>query len=74
MVIFTIVLALLFPFSGIGRGIEAIARHASWPPADDLTVAARAGALCAFVRLGPRPKIGEIITGLKIPEVRARHF
>ena len=46
----TVVLALFFPFSGISRGIEAIVRHASWPPCDDLTKAARAGALCTVVR------------------------
>jgi hypothetical protein len=46
----TVILALLFPFSGISRGVEAIARHASWPPCDELTRAARAGALCTVVR------------------------
>jgi hypothetical protein len=67
--LFTIVLALLFPFSGISRGIEAIVRHASWPPADNLTVAARAGALCIAVR-GPRwrPKPGEIVKVFDVNE------
>jgi len=51
--ILTVMLALFFPFSGIGRGVEAIVRHASWPPwgkISDLEVAARSGALCTIIR------------------------
>lgn len=49
-VAFTVILALLFPFSGISRGVEAIVRHASWPPCSGLRCAARAGALCIVTR------------------------
>jgi hypothetical protein len=63
----TVTLALLFPFSGISRGVEAIARHASWPPCDELTRAARAGALCTIVR-GQRwkPRDGMTLEGLQV--------
>lgn len=72
--LFTIVLALLFPFSGMSRGIEAIVRHASWPPADDLTVAARAGALCIVLRdVRWRPEPGEILKDFKVHENEQRN-
>lgn len=51
--VLTVVLALLFPYSGVSRGVEAIARHSAWPPGhrrSDLDVATRSGALCAIVR------------------------
>jgi hypothetical protein len=64
----TVTLALLFPFSGISRGVEAIARHASWPPCDELTRAARSGALCTVVR-GREWKLrdGMTLEGLQVP-------
>ena len=63
----TVALALLFPFSGISRGVEAIARHASWPPCDELTRAARAGALCTVVRGRHwKPFDGMTLEGLQV--------
>lgn len=53
---FAVFLAIVFPFSGVARGLEAIVRHASfsWHNksffCDDLQTAARAGALCIVVR------------------------
>jgi hypothetical protein len=44
--------ALLFPYSGISRGIEALFRHSAWSSKDDLQMAVRSGALCAVVRSG----------------------
>lgn len=44
--------ALLFPYSGISRGIEALFRHSVWSSKDDLQMAVRSGALCAVVRSG----------------------
>ena len=44
-----IVVALLFPFSGVLRAIESFSR-CSWPSENDLLKAARAGALCIVVR------------------------
>ncbi|PMD51483.1 uncharacterized protein K444DRAFT_620586 [Hyaloscypha bicolor E] len=52
---FAVFLAIAFPFSGIARGLQAIARHASFSwgqksVCGDLQTAARAGALCIVVR------------------------
>jgi hypothetical protein len=50
-VAFNIFLAILFPFSGIARGLDAIAQRAAWySNKNDLQTAARAGALCVVVR------------------------
>ncbi|KAF7367615.1 hypothetical protein MSAN_00825000 [Mycena sanguinolenta] len=45
----TIVTALLFPSAGVERGLDAIFRRAKFAK-DDLTRAARAGALCIVIR------------------------
>lgn len=42
--------ALLYPFSGIHRGIERMFRRAAWFSESDLESVARAGALCIVVR------------------------
>ena len=47
--IFTVLVAIMFPFSGVTRGIEAIVRHASLHR-EDLQRAVRAGALYIIVR------------------------
>ena len=39
--------ALIYPYSGVLRGIEAIARHAAFSSGNALQKAARAGALCS---------------------------
>lgn len=62
--VFAAILALLFPISGIGRGLDAIYRHASWQASGNLVpgllgfgnsdfekrAAAKAGALAILVR------------------------
>jgi hypothetical protein len=53
---FAVFLAIAFPFSGVVRGLEAIARHASFSwrrktfSCGDLRTTTRAGALCFVVR------------------------
>jgi hypothetical protein len=48
-VLVTIILSLLFPLSGIMRGLDAIVYHAKHGK-NDLQKAARAGALCMVIR------------------------
>jgi hypothetical protein len=44
-------LALIYPYSGIGRGLEAIVRYSNLSFGEtELQKAARAGALCVVVR------------------------
>jgi len=48
---FAIFLALIYPYSGIARGLEAIVRHSNLLSGEsELQKAARAGALCVVVR------------------------
>jgi hypothetical protein len=50
-IIFAIFLAITFPFSGVARGLEAVARRTLLHrPANDLQTAVRAGALCIVIR------------------------
>lgn len=59
VVVFTVVLALMFPGAGIRRGLDAIVSHARTSPTS-LEQAARAGALCMVVRNEKwRPRPGE---------------
>jgi hypothetical protein len=48
--IFNTLIALCFPYSGIVRGLDAIARCAILECRNELQMAARAGALCQVVR------------------------
>jgi hypothetical protein len=50
-IIFAVFLAITFPFSGVARGLEAIARRTLLHcHANDLQTAVRAGALCIVIR------------------------
>jgi hypothetical protein len=49
-ILLDIVSALMYPYSGVLRGLEAIYRHAALFSTDDLHQATRAGALCIVVR------------------------
>ncbi|PMD47239.1 hypothetical protein L207DRAFT_627919 [Hyaloscypha variabilis F] len=68
---FAVFLAIAFQFSGVARGFEAIARHASFSwrrktfSCDDLRTAARAGALCIVVRNEYWDGLGLSIEGVK---------
>lgn len=88
-VLVTIILSLLFPLSGIMRGLDAIAYHARHGK-NDLKKAARAGALCMVIRSnewkpvdGDKLPVGllsintdnsEIETGILISFHRHMHF
>jgi hypothetical protein len=66
--------ALIYPYSGVNRGIEAIVRHAAFGSKDDLHVAARAGALCVVVRSKKwRPKDGQLIDHVEFLKTTSRH-
>lgn len=67
----TVILALLFPFSGVARGLESILRPAKIFPysSDELEIAARSGALCVVVRKDSwKPRPGIKIQGAMICE------
>jgi hypothetical protein len=55
--LYKIAAALLFPGAGIQIGLQTIARLAKFAPTE-LQMAARAGALCAIVRVGDNPRAG----------------
>lgn len=68
---FFIALALIYPYSGLLRGMEAIARRAAWFRGNELQRAARAGALCVVVRNRKwLPLDGQIISNCKIATLR----
>ena len=48
--VFTILIAMLYPYSGLPRGIESIIRRAIFFRSTELHTACRAGALCVVVR------------------------
>ena len=67
----TAFLALLFPFSGVARGLESILRPAKFfpQPSDELETAARSGALCVVIRKDSwKPKPGAKIEDAMILE------
>lgn len=69
--VFFIALALIYPYSGLLRGLEAIARRAAWFRGNELQRAARAGALCVVVRNKRwKPLDGQIISNCKITRLR----
>lgn len=60
------VMALIYPYSGLMRGIEAITRRAAWRKGDELQRAAAAGALCVVVRDKTwRPLDGQVVEGVE---------
>lgn len=62
-----IAMALIYPYSGLLRGIEAITRRAAWCRGNELQQAARAGALCVVVRDKTwKPLDGQIVSGCEI--------
>ena len=62
-----IVVALLYPYSGLLRGMEAISRRAAWCRGNELQRAARAGALCVVVRNATwKPLDGQLVTGCQV--------
>ncbi|KAE8447550.1 hypothetical protein EG329_010680 [Mollisiaceae sp. DMI_Dod_QoI] len=78
---FAVFLAITFPFSGVARGLEAIARHASfsWQQkilhCNDLQTAARAGALCIIVRTKYWDDLGSPVEeGLKQGSSTSKHL
>jgi len=65
-----IAMALIYPYSGLLRGIEAIIRRAAWYRGNELQQAARAGALCVVVRDRTwKPLNGQIVSGCEICEI-----
>ncbi|BCS04901.1 uncharacterized protein AKAW2_80702A [Aspergillus luchuensis] len=48
--LFNVVIALIYPYYGIYRGLDAICRCGNWYYQDPLRMAARSGALCTVVR------------------------
>jgi hypothetical protein len=70
---FAVFLAIAFPFSGLVRGLEAIARHASFSwrrktfSCGDLRTTTRAGALCFVVRNESWDGLGLPVQGDVVP-------
>jgi hypothetical protein len=59
--------ALIYPYSGVIRGIEAIIRRAAYHQGNELQRAARAGALCVVVRSELwTPNGGQTVKGIEI--------
>ena len=68
-----VLLALLFPSSGIIRALDSIFRHSRFRNSNELRRAARAGALCMVVRApGWTPIAGDVITGIRKDTKRSR--
>lgn len=65
--ILAMVLALLFPSSGISRALDSIFRLSRFAGKDKLQCAARAGALCMVVRTKEwKPEVGNVIRDVEI--------
>jgi hypothetical protein len=64
-----ITFAVLYPYSGILRGLDSLLRCAYYTPGDNLQKAAVAGALCVVTRSANWiPEDGEIPRGIKLPD------
>jgi hypothetical protein len=64
--VYVAVVALIFPYSGLIRGIEAIVRRAAWRKGNALQRAAKVGALCVVVRDKTwKPLNGQIVENVE---------
>jgi hypothetical protein len=65
---FTLIIALLFPSSGIGRGLNAIYQRAIFCETP-LETACKAGALCVVIRTKDwKPRSGESVRGVRLDQ------
>lgn len=61
-----VVLALLFPVSGISRGLTALLQYSIWYRDDPHKAALRAGAVCEVIRTRfCRPRKGDVVRNVK---------